>query len=62
MTKPKQMTKRGLRAAINREIKVIGDSRDRLLDLVSEAHAIADTADTAIDDLESAAESLSQYL
>jgi hypothetical protein len=48
--------------AIKHHTKEIGKHRDALRDLISDAEEIADTSDSAIQDLEHAVDTLSQYL
>ena len=49
-------------AAIKHHTKEIGKHRDALREIISDAEEIAYTCDSAIDDLERATDTLSQYL
>lgn len=53
---------KGIVAKINTCKKRIAAERDKLRDLIGEAEDIAECADVAHGDLESAADSLSEYL
>ncbi len=62
MKKPNKQTVNTLNKQIEACKKNIAKERDKLRDLISDAQTIADNCDEAIDDLERAADCLSQYL
>jgi hypothetical protein len=55
-------TKAALKKQIEASIKIIAAERDKLRDLTADAEQLADDADGAISNLESAVDTLSQTL
>jgi ABC-type transporter Mla subunit MlaD len=62
MKQPRKTTVASLTRQIHACEERIAKERDKLRELISNASAIADDCDDAIDDLERAADTLSKYL